>query len=144
MGRSASIPARVLVAGLGLCVSIAQAQTDPTSSSSSISTSMTSISMSSMTSTSTAETSTQTATIAQGSDGYKYLGCYNETTTVNGTAGLRALNGGVQQADDTMTVQMCLGFCKSNGMEFAGLEYTRYVCIFGGVDIGTDWNGKLT
>jgi hypothetical protein len=47
----------------------------------------------------------------------------------NGTNGLRALNGGVSEALDSMTVDLCLAFCKTNGYSFAGLEYTRFVAL---------------
>lgn len=31
------------------------------------------------------------------------------------------------EALDQMTVPMCLAYCKSNGYNWAGLEYTRFV-----------------
>lgn len=56
------------------------------------------------TSTSTTETSTvvllnpslaaTSAVIGTGSNGYTYAGCYNETTGVTGSSGVRALTGG--------------------------------------------------
>ncbi|KAL0465426.1 WSC domain-containing protein [Neurospora intermedia] len=78
-----------------------------------------------------------TATIAAGTDyGYKYIGCYNETTAgVSGTGGgggggTRALYGGINEVlPGVMTVGKCLGFCKGGmdkkGYRFAGLEYSR-------------------
>ncbi|PQE15506.1 WSC domain-containing protein [Rutstroemia sp. NJR-2017a WRK4] len=89
----------------------------------------TSVGISSSTGTSTSasstSTSTQTAAAVPGSSNYEYLGCYNETTLVNNTAGLRALNDGPREAMDIMTVEMCLRFCKGYGLKYAGLEYTR-------------------
>ncbi|KAK3489260.1 uncharacterized protein B0T23DRAFT_385030 [Neurospora hispaniola] len=76
---------------------------------------------------------TTTATIAAGTDGYKYIGCYNETTAgLSGTggSGTRALYGGINEVlPGVMTVEKCLGFCKGGmekkGYRFAGLEYSR-------------------
>ena len=79
------------------------------------------------TSSAPATTSTGPATIYPGTSQWAYYGCYNETTLTNGTNGLRALNGGVNEALDSMTVDVCLAFCESNMYSFAGLEYTRYV-----------------
>ncbi|KAM3084689.1 hypothetical protein ACMFMG_003148 [Clarireedia jacksonii] len=95
-------------------------------------TSGTSVGTSSSTETSTtaSSTSTQTAVAVPGSLNYEYLGCYNETTSVPNTAGLRALYGGPAEANDTMTVGLCLKYCKSNGKQYAGLEYTRYVFMY--------------
>lgn len=64
------------------------------------------------------------ATIYQPSTGWDYHGCFNETTTVNGTGGLRALYG-IEETLTTMTVPICLAYCQSNSYSFAGLEYTR-------------------
>jgi hypothetical protein len=66
------------------------------------------------------------ATIYQASSGWAYYGCYNETTTINGTDGLRALYG-IEETLTTMTVPTCLAYCQSNSYSFAGLEYTRFV-----------------
>jgi hypothetical protein len=89
----------------------------------------TAITSSTGTSTTASSTSTQTAVAVPGSSNYEYLGCWNETTLVNNTAGLRALNDGPHEAMDIMTVEMCLRFCKGYGLKYAGLEYTRYVFI---------------
>ncbi|RDL34535.1 uncharacterized protein BP5553_07663 [Venustampulla echinocandica] len=70
-------------------------------------------------------TTTAPASIFPGTASWAYQGCYNETTTVNGTNGLRALNGGINSALDTMTVPICLNFCADANYAFAGLEYTR-------------------
>lgn len=71
------------------------------------------------------------ATIYPGDSTYTYYGCYNETTLINGTAGLRALSGGADETSDSMTVETCLKFCQSNGGgAFAGLEYTKYAPNF--------------
>jgi hypothetical protein len=66
------------------------------------------------------------ASIYQPSSGWVYYGCYNETTTINGTDGLRALYG-IEETLTTMTVPTCLAYCQSNSYSFAGLEYTRFV-----------------
>jgi hypothetical protein len=73
---------------------------------------------------SSASTSTVQARIYPGNSKYAYYGCYNETTKINNTAGLRALRGGTSESLDIMTVPMCLKFCR--GFEFAGLEYARF------------------
>lgn len=70
---------------------------------------------------------TTTASIYPAPTGWSYYGCYNETTLTNGTEGQRALNGGIMEALDTMTVPICLEYCKSHSFTFAGIEYTRYV-----------------
>lgn len=81
---------------------------------------------SSSTATSSAATSTgtTTASIYPGTAKWTYYGCWNETTTVNNTAQLRALSGGTTESGDNMTVQTCLDFC--GGSTYAGLEYTQY------------------
>ncbi|KAB5536524.1 WSC domain-containing protein [Coniochaeta sp. 2T2.1] len=61
---------------------------------------------------------------------YVYLGCYNETTSVEGTGGARALDGGINEVKDgAMTVDMCLSFCGGGGSStqyrYAGLEFSR-------------------
>ncbi|RDW78056.1 hypothetical protein BP5796_05908 [Coleophoma crateriformis] len=77
----------------------------------------------STTTTSAASTTTSTAaTIYPGNSKYTYLGCYNETTTLNNTAMTRALQG-TSESNDTMTVEVCLAFCA--GSTYAGLEYTK-------------------
>ncbi|APA06218.1 hypothetical protein sscle_01g009880 [Sclerotinia sclerotiorum 1980 UF-70] len=75
--------------------------------------------------TSATSTSTATAAIVPSASSYTYIGCYNETSNTNSTGGLRALNGGVTEALDVMTVPLCMAFCKSNGYVYAGIEYTR-------------------
>ncbi|RAL60372.1 hypothetical protein DID88_000148 [Monilinia fructigena] len=74
--------------------------------------------------TSSSSTTTVPATVPSASS-YTYFGCYNETSNTNRTGGLRALNGGVNEALDVMTVPLCMAFCKSNGYAYAGIEYTR-------------------
>ncbi|KAK4165674.1 carbohydrate-binding WSC [Cladorrhinum sp. PSN259] len=61
---------------------------------------------------------------------YGYLGCYNETTALAGTAGGRALYGGINLvAPDVLTVEKCWDFCATNNTairyKYAGLEYAR-------------------
>lgn len=61
--------------------------------------------------------------------GYRYHGCYNETTDVEGTSGgTRALyNGKNEYRPGEMTVQRCLRFCGEGEVKykFAGLEYAK-------------------
>ena len=71
------------------------------------------------------QTSTS-ATVYPGTASWVYYGCWNETTGMNQTGGVRALTGALEAAD-TMTVQTCLDFCSGKGLSLAGLEYTRYV-----------------
>jgi hypothetical protein len=52
---------------------------------------------------------------------YKYAGCFNETTSVDGSSGARALSGGQMEDDDNLTPMSCFAYC--NGYEFAGLQY---------------------
>ncbi|KAK3394672.1 WSC domain-containing protein [Podospora didyma] len=76
------------------------------------------------TATETAAPTIYTAT----SGGFKYLGCYNETTGIAGTVGNRALYGGSNQVlPGEMTVQKCQDFCKKSdsNYKYAGLEYAR-------------------
>ncbi|KAK3904842.1 putative fungistatic metabolite [Staphylotrichum tortipilum] len=74
--------------------------------------------------------------ITSPSSGYTYHGCYNETTNLPDTAGVRALGeGAVLVAPGNMTVETCWAFCKSGAgdskggtggrFKFAGLEYAR-------------------
>lgn len=73
--------------------------------------------------------------------GYAYHGCYNETTDLPDTTGVRALAGGANLVKPGgMTVETCLDFCKtgagdasggkSGRFKFAGLEYARCVLNF--------------
>ncbi|KAG4027391.1 hypothetical protein MFRU_030g00270 [Monilinia fructicola] len=73
----------------------------------------------------TATATPAAAAIVPHASSYTYFGCYNETSNTNRTGGLRALNGGVNEALDVMTVPLCMAFCKSNGYAYAGIEYTR-------------------
>ena len=83
---------------------------------------------------SSSSTSSQPAsaspTIVQSIPGskYKYLGCYNETTSVTGAGGVRALSGGQNEVKEgEMTVPLCLAFCSSGAThyDYAGLEFSR-------------------
>jgi hypothetical protein len=76
-----------------------------------------------MVATTTAPLPVATGAIYPGSRGYVYYGCFNETTLINGTGGRRALSGGIMEAQDTMTVSMCIDYCNMDGYKFAGLEY---------------------
>ncbi|EWC45780.1 hypothetical protein DRE_05117 [Drechslerella stenobrocha 248] len=68
--------------------------------------------------------STPTLHINAGSDGYRYLGCYNETLDITND---RAIYGGNVTRTKDMTVGKCLAACKamSSTYEYAGLEYTN-------------------
>ena len=62
--------------------------------------------------------------------GYTYLGCYNETTDLADTAGLRALNGGKSAAKPgEMTVDMCLEFCSTGAGDSKGGNTARFVYV---------------
>lgn len=56
--------------------------------------------------------------------GYKYMGCYNETSGVTGSGGVRALSGGSEVQTNLMDVGTCLNFC--GGSKFAGIEYGEF------------------
>ncbi|CAG8956098.1 hypothetical protein HYFRA_00011882 [Hymenoscyphus fraxineus] len=70
-------------------------------------------------------TPSASANIYPGTAKWTYHGCYNETTGINGTAGLRALSGGTTDASDRMSVPVCLDLCEGGNFAFAGLEYRR-------------------
>lgn len=77
----------------------------------------------------TSDTATATAaSIYPGGTNWAYFGCYNETTLYNGTNGARAI-AGLLEASDIMTVETCLNYCRGNGYQVAGLEYTRFVSL---------------
>lgn len=65
------------------------------------------------------------ASAAPGTNGYDYLGCYNETTGIAGTSGARALTGGKMETGDNTTVAECLDYCGQNSYQYAGLEYSK-------------------
>lgn len=80
----------------------------------------------------------ETAVIFKDSKVYEYYGCYNETTQIQDSAQIRALDGGnslIKKGD--MTVPMCLEYCSNaDGVKYtyAGLEWSRYArpeCITG-------------
>jgi hypothetical protein len=62
--------------------------------------------------------------------GYKYMGCYNETSGVAGSGGVRALSGGSEAQTNLMDVGTCLNFC--GGSKYAGLEYGEYFALWVG------------
>lgn len=67
-------------------------------------------------------------TIYDDSDKYKYYGCYNETTQIEGSSQNRALVGGINEVKEgEMTVPMCLNFCANGRTQYryAGLEWSR-------------------
>lgn len=68
--------------------------------------------------------------IYKGNKKYEYKGCYNETTQIPGSAGTRALDGGINEVKQgEMTVPMCLSFCGDGDTQYlyAGLEWSRCV-----------------
>ncbi|KAL1646435.1 hypothetical protein SLS58_003395 [Diplodia intermedia] len=77
------------------------------------------------TATLTSSTGYPAATLAvnQGSKGYEYAGCWNETQGFTQGGGVRALSGGTINATDKMTPEVCFDLC--DGSQFAGLEYGR-------------------
>jgi hypothetical protein len=70
-------------------------------------------------------TSSVVAIAAAGSDGYSYMGCYNETTGIEGTSGARALSGGKMETGNDTTVAACLQYCGDSNYQYAGLEYSK-------------------
>ncbi|KAI0506114.1 WSC domain-containing protein [Xylaria bambusicola] len=77
-----------------------------------------------------AQSSNNTLTIVDGSaSDYVYIGCWNETSALPGTTGLRALDGASETLPEEMTVERCLHFCAhdrpSRPYQLAGLEYSR-------------------
>ena len=93
----------------------------PTTSSSTTSTSATSspsstISMSSTTSTTSTASPTSPSVV-----GWKALGCYQDGPTDKSIYPYT-----FRYADDTMTIEICLDYCKGKGTKYAGLEY-QYV-----------------
>ncbi|KAK6000723.1 hypothetical protein QM012_003448 [Aureobasidium pullulans] len=77
------------------------------------------------TATSTSAIHSVVASAAPGTNGYDYIGCYNETTGVPGTAGTRAITNGKMDTGDNTTVAECLQYCGQNSYQFAGLEYSK-------------------
>lgn len=88
-------------------------------------------------------TASSDSTPGAGSHGYTYIGCYNETTSIAGAGGVRALAGGEmvtlfsypapvlirlltvepQISNTTQTTETCLNYCAAASMQYAGLEY---------------------
>ncbi|OJD37026.1 wsc domain containing protein [Diplodia corticola] len=94
------------------------------SASASKTTAVTTSSSTSGTTTATSSTGYPSATLAvnQGSKGYEYAGCWNETIGYAQAGGVRALAGTIN-ATDSMTPEVCFELC--DGSQFAGLEYGR-------------------
>ncbi|KAI3329460.1 WSC domain-containing protein [Xylariaceae sp. AK1471] len=67
------------------------------------------------------------------SNKYTYVGCYNETSALPNTNGLRALQGISEALPGVMTVEKCLDFCvhgdtsqkHPGAYALAGLQYSR-------------------
>ncbi|TVY41629.1 putative fungistatic metabolite [Lachnellula subtilissima] len=72
-----------------------------------------------------AATTTATASVYPDTTKWEYVGCQKETTLLNNTNGLRALNSGVSESLELMTVDTCLTYCAGGNYAFAGLEYTK-------------------
>ena len=75
-------------------------------------------------------TSSTNLTIVDGTASkYIYAGCWNETSALPGTTGLRALDGASENLPGEMTAEKCLDFCaqtrSSRPYRLAGLEYSR-------------------
>ncbi|KAF2753700.1 WSC-domain-containing protein [Pseudovirgaria hyperparasitica] len=70
-------------------------------------------------------TGTPTASVFPGAGNYVYVGCYNETTPLDGSPSTRALSGSgsKMEGDDALTPERCFDFC--GGEQYAGLEYAR-------------------
>ncbi|CAD0095327.1 unnamed protein product [Aureobasidium mustum] len=77
------------------------------------------------TSASASATRSVVASAAPGTNGYDYIGCYNETTGIAGTSGARAITGGKMDTGDNTTVADCLQYCGQNSYQYAGLEYSK-------------------
>ncbi|TVY19281.1 putative fungistatic metabolite [Lachnellula arida] len=105
-----SIPTAHISILIAFLAALSLAQATPTASS---------------TSTSATSTTTATANIYPGTTKWEYVGCQNETTLMNNTNGLRALNSGVSESLELMTVDTCLTYCAGGNYAFAGLEYTK-------------------
>jgi hypothetical protein len=60
-------------------------------------------------------------------NGYRYLGCYEETTETL-ESGARALNGGKFHFNTSFTsIGKCTQFCRADNYIYAGLEQSMYV-----------------
>lgn len=55
---------------------------------------------------------------------WTYHGCFNETTEIS-DSGVRALNGGKNDAFADLTVESCVAYCHQGEYKFAGLEYGK-------------------
>jgi len=69
--------------------------------------------------------STAAQTIYPGDASWAYAGCFLETSQLNASSGLRALNNGPTTTNEQMNVPVCLASCK--GYKYAGVEYTKLV-----------------
>lgn len=56
---------------------------------------------------------------------WAYLGCFNETTLNEASAGERAMSNGISESLPNMSVRTCIAFCDSNRFTYAGMEYAR-------------------
>ena len=70
---------------------------------------------------------TAAQTLYPGDASWTYKGCFNETSQLNSSSGLRALNNGPTTTNDQMNVPVCLTSCK--GYKYAGVEYTKLVTL---------------
>ncbi|KAH0556915.1 hypothetical protein GP486_005298 [Trichoglossum hirsutum] len=96
-----------------------------TTAASSTSTSSSSTSISSNASTTSTTTTSSSASptptgpiVNPGNSDYSSIGCYGDGLT-------KSINPSTKYANDSMTVEICLQFCKSKGTTYAGIEYRR-------------------
>lgn len=101
------------------------------SSGSSTSVSSSSVASSSIT-TSVLPSPTPTGPVVNpGNGNYSYVACYADGAT-------KAITSNTIFASDTMTVAVCLVFCKSKGSTYAGIEYRYVKAILRSLDIMTN------
>jgi curli biogenesis system outer membrane secretion channel CsgG len=60
--------------------------------------------------------------------GHQYIGCYKDQGDPNGVAGRDLL--GLITSSSSMTTELCVSFCKTNGFSYAGTQYGSY-CFCG-------------
>ncbi|GME24328.1 WSC domain containing protein [Neofusicoccum parvum] len=118
-------PILAWLSAAALLPALSFAQSTTTTHASSASTATASTTSGSSTAASSTSTGYPSATLAvdQGSKGYTYAGCFNETQGYANGGGVRALSGGTMNATDKMTPEWCFNFC--GDVQYAGLEYGR-------------------
>ncbi|KAH0537068.1 hypothetical protein FGG08_006109 [Glutinoglossum americanum] len=97
----------------------AVSSTTSVTSSTSASGNLSTTSVSLATSTSSSPSATPTGPVVNpGDSDYSSIGCYGDGAT-------KSINPNTKFASDSMTVEVCLQFCKSKGTTYAGIEYRR-------------------